>query len=72
MEMGAEWIEKTITTDYKTNINYHASAAAALALTGSYLHRETFLKQAKFWLIIAKCIFWKAAFFMERDSRQNM
>ena len=47
MEMGAEWIEKTITTDYKTNINYHASAAAALALTGSYLHRETFLKQAK-------------------------
>lgn len=47
MEMGAEWIEKTITADYKTNINYHASAAAALALIGSYLHRETFLKQAK-------------------------
>lgn len=47
METGAEWIGRTITAKYKTNINYHASAAAALALAGKYLGREAFLKQAK-------------------------
>lgn len=47
MEAAAQWIAKTITAKYKTNINYHASAAAALSLAGKYGNRPEYLVQAK-------------------------
>ena len=47
MKAGARWIARTITVGYKTNINYHASAAAALALAGKYEDRAEYLVQAK-------------------------
>lgn len=47
MKTGAEWIAKTISPEFRNNINYHASAAAALALVGNYTKREDFFVKAK-------------------------
>lgn len=46
MRMGADWIHRTITVDFQTNINYHASAAAALELVGIYDGNQEYRKYA--------------------------
>lgn len=46
MRRGAQWIYDTITLDFITNINYHATASAALALTGRYFGRQDYLDRA--------------------------
>lgn len=47
MRDGAEWVYQTITMDFVTNINYHATAAAALALVGTYDENPGYLEHAK-------------------------
>ena len=47
MRRGAQWIYETITLDFITNINYHATASAALALTGIYFERQDYLERAR-------------------------
>lgn len=46
MRMGAEWVYQNITMSFRTNINYHATAAAALALVGNYDDREDYRERA--------------------------
>lgn len=47
MRRGAQWIYDTVTLDFVTNINYHATASAALALTGNYFERQDYLERAR-------------------------
>lgn len=46
MRLGAEWVYQHITMSFRTNINYHATAAAALALVGNYDDREDYRNRA--------------------------
>lgn len=47
MGRGAEWIYRVLTPDYVTNINYNGTAAAAMALTGTYFGIPEYLKRAR-------------------------
>jgi len=47
MYLCSNWIYNTINMDFVTNINYHATASAALALTGSYFNEEAWLSRAR-------------------------
>ena len=42
-----QWIHETITPQFVTNINYHATAAAMLALAGTAWGRQDYLDHAK-------------------------
>lgn len=47
MRRGAEWIYRVLTPDYVTNINYHATASAAMALAGTYFNIPEYLNRAR-------------------------
>ncbi len=47
MQAGAEWIYRNVTMSFRTNINYHATAAAAMALVGNYENREDYRQRAR-------------------------
>lgn len=47
MRIGAAWTYRTFQNGFVTNINYHASASAALAMVGTYDHREEYLGLAR-------------------------
>jgi hypothetical protein len=49
----AEWIDATITPEFVTNINYHATAAALLAVTGKFWNNQGYLEHAA--VLAASC-----------------
>ncbi|MDD3251456.1 MAG: hypothetical protein PHV18_02730 [Lachnospiraceae bacterium] len=47
MKAAGHWIYENLTMDFVTNINYHATTAAAMALLGNYEDREDYRERAR-------------------------
>lgn len=46
LDRMGNWVWQNLTMEFVTNINYHAAAAAAMALLGNYKNREDYKKRA--------------------------